>query len=405
MALKDKVKKIRRWANIWLSQFRVMGLKNQRPSQSATKGVIVFKMDAIGDFLIWLDSASQYRRIYPNQQITLVCNTVCEEIAEHTGFFDEIIAIQSRKFESDNRYKKEILHMLSERCFQILLQPAYSRTLDMDLLAYCTPAERKIAFAADESRENLSRYITFRWIRRRLDAAYDQLICPGEENLMELERNAVFIRGLGHDFKAGYPVLPETKVREEILPAKPYVVIFPGASSGKKMWPIERFAQVGAYLISQQDMDVYLCGSSSEAYLYGKFVDCIEQEQWRARVHDYFGKTTLTELAEVIRGAKLLVGNDTSGIHFAAAVDTTGICIFGEFAYGRFLPYQCEKDCSGHHPVLVCHAGMACAGCSKGSITAECKEYLLKTGRHLCIDAVSVEQVIGQIKDVCGTER
>lgn len=90
----------------------------------------------------------------------------------------------------------------------------------------------------------------------------------------------------------------------------------------------------------------------------------------------------------------MLVGNDTSGIHFAAAVNTKGVCIFGEFAYGRFLPYRCERDCKGHEPIIVCSAKKDCAGCAYEKITAACKEHLLKTGRYQCVDEVSVEQVI-----------
>lgn len=397
MAWQNKVKKIGRWINIWLSQFCFLGLENRRPVREAAEGVIVIKIDAIGDFLIWLDSAAQYKNIYQAQKITLVCDTICEEIAKHTGFFDEVIAINSKNFESDNKYKKEVLNMLQKRNFRILLQPAYSRTVDMDILAYYIPAKEKIAFTADESRENLSRYLTFHWIRKKQDAVYDKLIPSGKEGLMELERNARFIRGLGYDFKAGYPVLPGSKMKDGMLPKKPYTVIFPGASSGKKMWSIKNFAAVGEYIILERNMDIYLCGSKSEAYLYKAFMDSMKQKKLNARVHDYFGKTTLLELAEIIRSAELLVSNDTSGIHFAAAVNTKGICIFGEFAYGRFLPYQCERDCSEHNPIVVCHAGMDCAGCAHESITPACKKHLLKTGRHLCIENVSVEQVIEQI--------
>lgn len=397
MAWHNKVEKIGRWLNIWLSQFSVLRLKNKRPEDKKATGVVIIKMDAIGDFLIWLDSAAQYKNIYPNQKITLVCNTVCKEIAKHTGFFDEIVEIQSKRFEADNKYKKEVLSILEQKNFDILLQPAYSRTVDMDILAYHIPANEKIGFMADESRENLSRYLTFRWIRKKMDAVYDKLIPSGEENQMELERNAKFIRGLGHDYVVGYPVLPPAKVKAEVIPQKPYVVIFPGASSSKKMWSIERFAEVGEYIITEKNMDIFLCGSKEEAYLYGKFVDALKVPALAVRVHDYFGKTTLLELAEVIRNAEILIGNDTSGIHFAAAVNTKGICIFGEFAYGRFLPYSCEKNVPMHKPIIVCHAGMECVGCSHGAITPKCKEHLMKTGQHLCIEKVSVEQVISHI--------
>lgn len=383
--------------NIWLSQFRIAGLNNLRPAFRDVHGIIVIKIDAIGDFLIWLDSASRYREIYQGHKITLVCNSACVEMAENTDFFDEIIPVQARRFESDNRYKKEIWSRFQNRGFQILLQTEYSRTIDMDLLAMNIPAEKKIAFVADESRLNLSRYMALKNIRKKLDAIYDELIPSGGENLMELERNAVFIRGLGHDFKAGYPSLPQMQIRQELMLPRPYAVIFPGGSSGKKMWPVERYARVGEYLVLEKDMDICLCGGADEAYLYGQFVEAIKCDSCRGRVYDLFGQTSLPELAEIIRNASLFVGNDTSGIHFAAAVNTRGICVFGEFAYGRFLPYRCERDCEGHEPIIVCSAGKQCAGCVYGAITSECREHLIRTGRYQCVDEVSVEQVLREI--------
>lgn len=405
MAWHDAWKKAARWRNIWLSQFWIVGRKNQRPSDRSghdgsqdTCGVVVIKIDAIGDFLIWLDSASQYRLLYPKQKITLVCNTACAELAGQTGFFDELIPVQGRRFESDNKYKKEIWDCFRDRRFHTLLQTAYSRTIDMDLLAMNIPATQKIAFVADESRVNLSRYLAFGKIRRRLDRIYDRLIPSGGEHLMELERNAVFVRALGQkDFQAGYPSLPEMQVRDGVIPKKPYAVIFPGASSGKKMWPIERYAAVGRYIVSEKKLDICLCGGENEAYLYRQFVDAMKKPEYGKNVHDLFGRTTLSELAEVIRNANLLIGNDTSGIHFAAAVNTKGICIFGEFAYGRFLPYRCGRDCEDHAPIVVCSAGKPCAGCAYGSITPECRQHLLRTGRYQCMDEVSVEQVIREI--------
>lgn len=395
MAWRETWNKACRWANIWLVQFRAAGLKNLRPVSDAAQGIVVLKIDAIGDFLIWLDSASQYRNIYPGQKITLVCNAACAELAQNTGYFDEIIPLQSRRLEADNRYKKEVWNTFKGRSFHTLLQTVYSRTVDMDLLAMNISAAEKIAFAADESRLNLSRYMALKNTRKKLDHIYDRLIPSGGENLMELERNAVFIRGLGHDFQAGYPSLPQVQVRQGVIPPRPYTVIFPGGSSGKKMWPIERYAKVGEYIIAKKDMDICLCGGKNEAYLYGQFVNAMIQG--RDRVHDLFGKTTLTELAEVIRNAQLFVGNDTSGIHFAAAVNTKGICIFGEFAYGRFLPYRCERDCKDHEPIIVCSAKKRCAGCVYGKLTADCRQHLLKTGRYQCMDDVSVEQVLREI--------
>lgn len=404
MSFKDTVVKGKRWLNIACNQFKLLKEKDKRPSTDDLRGVIVIKIDAIGDFIIWLDSAAQYSVLYKNEPITLVCNTMCEQIAKHTGLFDKVIAIDSKRFESDNKYKKEVLKNLEMQENRLLLQPAYSRTIDMDLLAYRIPAKEKIAFKADESRINLSRYMTIRPVRKYADKVYDSLIDTTDGWLMESKRNAEFIRGLGEKFEAGYPSLPEHAVKEGVIPKDSYVVIFPGASSGKKMWSVDNFAVIIEYIVEKWNREIYICGSKGESKLAEDVIACINSNASRKKTHNYCGRTNLLELAEVIRHALYVVSNDTSGIHFAAAVNTKGICLFGEFAYGRFLPYETERE-EEHNEIYVCHAGMDCKGCSVGKMTAECKAHLMSTGRYLCIDKISMDEVKNAVRKCEGTEQ
>lgn len=393
MAWKDNFAKGKRWMHIFLGQFGLLFEKNRRPVRKA-EGIAVMKLDAIGDFVIWLDSATQIRPLYPGKKITLICNTVCETMARHTGLFDEIVPVDIRRFESDGRYKKEMLRVFERKEYEELLQTVYSRTIDMDRIAMRIPARCKIAFRADASRMNLSRYIAFGFIRNKADRIYDKLIPAHAGCVMESKRNAEFIRGLGLDFEAGFSSLPDYPEAAKVIPESPFFVLFPGGSSRKKMWPVENFAKVTDYVLEQTEYDAYVCGSKGETKLYDDMMRHIQMESHKKRIHDYCGKTTLLELTEVIRHAEFVISNDTSGIHFAAAVNTKGICLFGEFAYGRFLPYATERDEEAHHPITVCHADMDCKGCVSGKMTPECKSHLMQTGRYLCIDRISAEQVI-----------
>ena len=392
MSFKENLVKGKRWLNIACNQFKLLKEKNRRPLSDSPTGVIIVKIDAIGDFIIWLDSASQYPLIYKDEPITLVCNKLCEQIAKHTGLFDKVIAVDSRRFEADNKYKKEVLKELEKQQNRVLIQPVFSRTIDMDLISYRIPAKEKIAFKADESRMNLSRYMAISSVKKCADSVYDKLIDATDGWVMEAKRNAEFIRGLGTDFKAGYSDLPEYNVKEGVIPDKPYVVIFPGSSSTKKMWPVNNFAVIIEYIVEKWDREIYICGSKGESWIAEDIIKCITNSDAKNKTHNYCGKTTLLELAEVIRHAMYMVSNDTSGIHFAAAVNTKGICLFGEFAYGRFLPYDIERH-DKHNEIYVCSAGMKCKRCSAGKITAECKANLMNTGRYLCIDKISVDNV------------
>lgn len=401
MGFKGKVEKLLRWTNIWMAQFEAVKMPNLRSNEENNR-VLVIKTDAIGDFIIWLDSAKEFQNLYPGKRLTLMCSAPCVEIARTAGFFDEIITLDIRRFEGDNSYKKEMLSKLRELSFETVIQTAYSRTVHMDMLAASIPAGEKIGFVSDETRTNLSRYIAFKSNKRRLDAIYDRLIPVSSQWLMEVKRNGELIRGLGRkDFLTGIPVLNKYDARPEIIPDGDYFIIFPGASTPKKMWDIKNFAAVADHVYERTGWMAYVCGSREEQYLYAKLAEYKKPE---TLVEDYLGKTTLMELAEVIRNAKLVISNDTSGIHFAAAVNTPSVCILGEYNYGRFLPYDFDKkDEGGFSPMLICNADMPCKRCAVGKMTSECKACMAVTGRYLCVDKVTVEQVIKAVDNIINT--
>lgn len=395
MGLKGKIDKVLRWVNIWCTQFTAASMEN-RICEGGTDSVLIIKIDAIGDFLIWLDSAKEYRNLYPGKKLYLMCNSACMDIAKHTGYFDEYIVCNIRRFEADNDYRREMLDSLKDKCFDTMILTAYSRTIHMDMLSAGIAAKEKFGFVCDESKTNLSRYITTKGTKKKLDKIYTRLIPASDKWVMEVERNAELIRGLGlKDFKSAMPVLKPYDAPEDVIPSGDYYVIFPGASTPKKMWSVEKFAKAADYVFENSGYTGYVCGSKDEKYLYDGIV---ANKKADTKVEDYLGKTTLLELAEVIRNARFVISNDTSGIHFAAVTNTPSVCILGEYNYGRFLPYSYDKMSDDEYqkniaPMYVCSAGMPCAKCAVGKMTSGCKACMAMTGRYLCVDKIEVATV------------
>ena len=44
-----------------------------------SNGLLLLRLDALGDFILWLDSAKEYRKIYPGRKITLLVNAAWVE--------------------------------------------------------------------------------------------------------------------------------------------------------------------------------------------------------------------------------------------------------------------------------------------------------------------------------------
>jgi heptosyltransferase-3 len=103
----------------------------------------------------------------------------------------------------------------------------------------------------------------------------------------------------------------EAKRFQEKLAGREYVVIHPGAIMETKRWDALRFAQVARGLAARGLTIVVTSGPGEEA-----FAGRVARELQGTVI--LLG-LTIPELAELIRGAKLYVGNDSGPMHLAAA--------------------------------------------------------------------------------------
>ncbi len=103
------------------------------------------------------------------------------------------------------------------------------------------------------------------------------------------------------------------------LPAR-YAVLVPGASPHRpeKRWPDQKFGGLAAQLT----MPCVVVGGKGETGLAGVI------RSFAARTIDLTGRTDLAELAAVVAGAALAVGNDTGPMHLAAALGVPSLVLF-----------------------------------------------------------------------------
>jgi ADP-heptose:LPS heptosyltransferase len=113
-----------------------------------------------------------------------------------------------------------------------------------------------------------------------------------------------------------------------------YAVLIPGATRRYKLWPIDRFAAIADRISSQFGLSIVATGTDSEK-------DVIENLENLAnvRVTNLAGRTSLTELAALLKNAKIVVSNDTGPGHIAAALGRPLVMIFGRSNPIRLYPY------------------------------------------------------------------
>ncbi|MEE2684361.1 MAG: lipopolysaccharide heptosyltransferase II [Pseudomonadota bacterium] len=157
-----------------------------------------------------------------------------------------------------------------------------------------------------------------------------------------------------------------------LVDQKKVVILAPGAEYGlAKRWPIEYFKELAERL----DIDgykVWVMGSEKEKYLG----DTILQANKKGNIINLCGKTSLSEVIDLLNYAKIVVTNDSGLMHVASAVNTHIIAIYGSSS-PSFTPPLTKKK-------TILYLDIECSPCFK----REC--YL----RHFkCMKNINVSQV------------
>lgn len=362
------------------------------PKRRRAEGIGIVRLDAIGDFIIWLPAAQALieDRKASGQRIVLIANALWATWAEKLMQPDELIPIKIGLFGHNLKYRLTILWKIRRLGLQEIIVPTFSRIPGdgNDAVIFASGATRRIANMGYRSRNQIAGCL-----RKFLNKGYTQVISvPGfDQNgrqRTEPEINERFTHALGVTQQTKIAELPITMKDGLIglkIPKMPYIVFIPGGSWAGKTWPIARFAEI-AYKLKAKGVKIVVCGSADEFRL-------CEEVAAACNGINLAGHTTLPTLTEVIRGASLVIGNDSAGIHIAVAVRTDSICVMWGGSFGRFIPYRKELLPSNLQSRAV-YRQMDCFGC-----TGNCR-FPKVEGKVRCIEAITIADVLNTALEI-----
>ncbi len=155
------------------------------------------------------------------------------------------------------------------------------------------------------------------------------------------------------------------------------IILHPGSGSRKKLWPLQNFLDLFRHL---------------QAHLRGKFLIVLGpaegkevQQAFEAlrSPHLVFGKgLSLIQLASVMEGCRLFIGNDSGISHMAAALGLPTLAIFGPTDHRVWSP-RGEK-------VEVVRLGIPCSPCSEERFFL-CKEVE-------CLNRIEVADLLNRLR-------
>lgn len=128
------------------------------------------------------------------------------------------------------------------------------------------------------------------------------------------------------------------------LDAPRVVGLFPGAAHGpSKRWPADRFVQLGKRLLGEHSVRILVLGAKGDREA------CAEVAAGIGRgALNLAGETPLATLVAYLQLCRVVVANDSGGMHLAAAVGTRVVGLFGVTDPGKTAPLG-----EGHRLILA----------------------------------------------------
>jgi len=328
----------------------VTAFSNTPPVTAKAKSVLWIRTDSIGDNVLASSMLPHIRQEYEGARITVVCQEHIAELYEACPYVDDIVAFDKKRALLDDRYREEIVMRLRALKPDVSLNSVYSREALTDWFAIKCGAERRIAF--NGSLCNISAEL-----RDMHNQFYTDLLPSHGTHKLELERSKDFLRGLGIEAADLQPMVWTTAEDETFaekffhdngLSAGNTIALFPSAQHSEKIY--EQYKSV------LQDFDefsfVILGGKDAEGYA-GEICSGLPQKCWNLA-----GRTTIRQMAAIIRRCCLYLGSDSAGAHIACAVGVPSVVVLGGGHFGRFMPYSPLTS-------VVC-LPLECYGCSWG---------------------------------------
>jgi len=155
----------------------------------------------------------------------------------------------------------------------------------------------------------------------------------------------------------------------------PVVVVSPGAKSHLKRWTVEGFAEVCDGLAGECAASILFVGTGPD-----KEIVLSVAGKMKNKYHNFVDKTSIRQLASLLKRSSLLITNDSAPMHIGCAVGTKVLAIFGPTDPRKYGP-------TGEFDAVI-NKKLFCSPCE----VAAC-EY-----GHECMKLVSADEVLDRAK-------
>lgn len=264
----------------------------------ARQNILVIKLGALGDFVLSLGVFAALRAHHPMARITLLTTAPFQEMAEKSGFFDNVWVIRRWTWKQPAQWWGFAKRLRTEKfdCVYDL-----QRNNRSGLFYRLAPAASRAC-----------------WLGFHLPKGSSPCLY-GREN--EIPKDLLRIED-SRDFRMQDMSWMQGDIRHFKLPDR-YALLVPGCAPQhpQKKWPMAHFVALAKNMLAQDITPVIIGGPAEEKL-------AIEIMQEAMGTINLAGKTGFFDIASIARDACAAVGNDTGPMHLISASGVPALWIF-----------------------------------------------------------------------------
>jgi heptosyltransferase-1 len=367
----------------------------RRPDLRQLERVLIVKLSSIGDVVHALPVSAALGEAFPHLKLTWIVEERAAPIVRDNPYLHEVIVLQ-------NDWHLRPLSRVSLRRFAALRRGLLARRFDLAidlqgltrsaLLAWATGARYRLG--CDWLRE-LAPLLVRRVRRRKSVHIVDQLL----DVARFLGAPVTRVR-----FPLHIPEADEASSRDllagvGIAPEEPFLAVNPTEGGyGRKGWGRQHLVALLRALACDGPLPAVLVGGAEDRELGDAIMTQVEPPPG-----NLIGRTSLKQLAAVLRHATVHVSADTGSAHIAAALGTPVVSIFGRTNPARLAPYgqaervlhhreQCAIACRWYHRTAPLNCNQVCFAQSPACLAAVTVEEVATLVRRCLKQRLAAQQ-------------
>lgn len=279
------------------------------------QNVLITRLSAIGDCLATMPLAVDVKKLWPHSRLTWIVDCGAAALLEKHACIDRVVRIKKKWLKQPQMWR-ELREELRASAFDLVLDP--QGLTKSAMLGRLSGAACRVGFDRSHAREIAPWLYTQRVTRsqRHMVDTYRELLSPWRTTES----------GAGVFQMPTYAAEAATVAShiDALKLGSQWLCINVGAGWPTKLWPPNRFAELGLIMFRMRGLkSVVVWSGESEKWAAEQVVHALGSAGALAPA------TSLTELAEWLRRAKLVVSSDTGPAHLAAALGTPAVVMFG----------------------------------------------------------------------------